>query len=254
MKSYQVDATSQNNTKTGNNIQDSKIRMGMRFMKGILLLAIKQKMDSSTVPKSTLGGVKKICMVCIGIVDNPFVLLTILKKDIQSSATSTKTQNYANKHLSHCSPTSCERNLLTCNHSSNKHTRRIVGAERVGVYNKNNIINMETITLNNKEYVAKADMEKVLKGSKVAPTKIQIVVLQRGWVAIGRFSQVKEQCHLTSAYIIRTWGTSNGLGELANEGKKTNTKLDKCADLHFHEMTVVLRMDVVEDKWNSIIE
>jgi hypothetical protein len=113
---------------------------------------------------------------------------------------------------------------------------------------------MKTIEINKEVYVLKADSDKAIKGVKVAPTKIQIVVLQRGWVAIGRFSQTKEQCHLTSAYIVRTWGTSKGLGELANEGQKANTKLDKCADLHFHEMTVVLRMDVDESKWDSVIE
>lgn len=111
---------------------------------------------------------------------------------------------------------------------------------------------MNTITLNGVDYVAKADVDKALKGSKVAPTKIQIVVLQRGWVAIGRFSQTKEQCHLTSASIVRTWGTSKGLGELAMNGPLTNTKLDKCADLHFHEMTIVVRMDVDESKWSTI--
>jgi len=112
---------------------------------------------------------------------------------------------------------------------------------------------MKTITLNSKEYIAKEDVDKALKGTKVDPTQIQIVVLQRGWVAIGRFQQKKEQCHLTSAFIIRSWGTTNGLGELANEGQKTNTKLDKCADLHFHELTIVMRMDVVEDKWADVI-
>lgn len=112
---------------------------------------------------------------------------------------------------------------------------------------------MNTITLNGAEYVEKTEVDKLLKGSKVAPTKIQIVVLQRGWVAIGRFSQTKEQCHLTSASIIRTWGTSKGLGELAMNGVLINTKLDKCADLHFHEMTIVVRMDVDESKWSTVI-
>ena len=111
---------------------------------------------------------------------------------------------------------------------------------------------MKTIEINKEVYVLKADADKALKGVKVAPTKIQIVVLQRGWVAIGRFSQTKEQCHLTNAYIIRVFGTSKGLGELASDGKLTNTKLDKCADIHFHELTVVLRMDVDESKWSEI--
>jgi hypothetical protein len=113
---------------------------------------------------------------------------------------------------------------------------------------------MKTITLNNEQYVLESEVKEALKGTKVAPTKIQIVVLQRGWVAIGRFSQVKEQCHLTSASIIRTFGTTKGLGELANEGQKSNTKLDKCADIHFHELTIVLRMDVDESIWDKVIE
>lgn len=111
---------------------------------------------------------------------------------------------------------------------------------------------MKTIEINKEIYIAKEDVDKALKGSKVAPTKIQIVVLQRGWVAIGRFSQSKDQCHLTNAYNIRTWGTTKGLGQLATDGEQSNTKLDKCPDLHFHELTVVYRMDVDESKWSNI--
>lgn len=112
---------------------------------------------------------------------------------------------------------------------------------------------MNTITLNGVEYVTKTDLDKALKGNKIAPTAIQIVVLQRGWVVIGRFSQTKEQCHLTNASVIRIWGTSKGLGELATNGVLTNTKLDKTPDLHFHELTIVLRMDVDETKWATLI-
>jgi hypothetical protein len=118
---------------------------------------------------------------------------------------------------------------------------------------------MKTINVNGEEYVAKKDAEKALKARKVAPTKIQIVVLQRGWVAIGRFSQKGEQCHLTNASVVRRWGTENGLGELAEKGPIPNgtgngpTTLDKCPDLHFHEMTVVCRMDVNEAVWGELV-
>jgi len=113
-------------------------------------------------------------------------------------------------------------------------------------------VTMKTIKINEEEYVLKVDVDKALKGSKVAPTKIQIVALQRGWIVIGRFSQVKEQCHLTSAFVIRSWGTTKGLGELAENGAQTNTKLDKCPDIHFHELTVIFRMDVDEKMWSQI--
>lgn len=118
---------------------------------------------------------------------------------------------------------------------------------------------MKTIEINKEVYVLKADADKALKGVKVAPTKIQIVVLQRGWVYVGRFSQKGEQCHLTNAFNIRRWGTEFGLGEIAEKGPIPEgvgngpTNLDKNSDLHFHEMTVVVRMDVDESKWESII-
>jgi hypothetical protein len=118
---------------------------------------------------------------------------------------------------------------------------------------------MKTITLDGAQYVAKTDVDKALKGSKVAPTKIQIVVLQRGWVYIGRFSQKGTICTLQNAYNIRRWGTEFGLGELAEKGPIADgvgngpTKCDKNSDVHFHEMTAVLRMDVDESKWADLI-
>lgn len=118
---------------------------------------------------------------------------------------------------------------------------------------------MKTITLNDVQYVAKEDADKALKGRKVALTKIQIVVLQRGWVYIGRFSQKGSVCTLQNAYNIRRWGTEYGLGELAENGPVADgvgngpTKLDKNSDVHFHEMTAVLRMDVNESKWADLI-
>lgn len=119
---------------------------------------------------------------------------------------------------------------------------------------------MKTITVNNEVYVAEVDHKKALKGVKVQPTKIQIVVLQRGWVYIGRFSQKGEVCTLQNAYNIRRWGTEFGLGELAQKGPIAEgvgngpTKLDKNSDVHFHEMTAVLRMDVDESKWAHLID
>lgn len=118
---------------------------------------------------------------------------------------------------------------------------------------------MKTIEINKEIYVAKAGVDKALKGKKITPTKIQIVVLQRGWIAVGRLSQTKDQCTLTDAFIVRRWGTENGLGELAANGPLPSTApngpttLDKSPDIRFHEMTAVLRMDVDESKWQSVI-
>jgi hypothetical protein len=108
---------------------------------------------------------------------------------------------------------------------------------------------MKTIEVNGEKYVSEADYKK--KIGNAVPSKKQIVILQRGWVAIGNYSVTKEgECLLTDASIIRVWGTTNGLGEIAEGGPTSTTKLDKCPDLRFHPLTVIARMDVAEDKWN----
>ena len=99
---------------------------------------------------------------------------------------------------------------------------------------------MNCINVDGVEYVKKEKSE-----------DIRIVVLQRGWVMVGRFSQDGEKCVLTNAYNVRRWGTSKGLGELAEEGPLTDTKLDKCPDVRFHELTVVLTVDCEVKKWSQ---
>ena len=77
----------------------------------------------------------------------------------------------------------------------------------------------------------------------------KIVILQRGWIAFGRFFQNGSECRLENATIIRNWGTTRGLGEIAKEGPTSKTKLDPCPPLDFHELTTIARMDVNEEKW-----
>ena len=40
--------------------------------------------------------------------------------------------------------------------------------------------------------------------------EIKIVVLQRGWVYIGRFERKENDCKLYNASCIRIWGTTKG--------------------------------------------
>lgn len=90
---------------------------------------------------------------------------------------------------------------------------------------------------------------KEIKVNNPQGTKKQIVVLNRGWVVIGDYSENGDDCQLENASVIRTWGTTKGLGELAEDGVKSSTKLDPCPTVHFHKMTMVARMDVNMDKW-----
>ena len=81
---------------------------------------------------------------------------------------------------------------------------------------------------------------------------VRIVVLQRGWVLVGRFSQEGERCQLHDASVIRVWGTTEGLGELI-AGPTSSTKLDPCGTATFHELTVVFTLDAEERGWASAL-
>ena len=100
------------------------------------------------------------------------------------------------------------------------------------------------------------DVEYV-RADSVAPQAagdIKIVILPRGWVAIGRFSQEGPNCKLFNAHTIRRWGTTKGLGQLATEGKLKDTILDPCPlGIEFHELTIIAKINCSEDVWKSMI-
>ena len=84
-----------------------------------------------------------------------------------------------------------------------------------------------------------------------APTKKQIVVLQRGWVVVGDVEKTETEVKINSCSVIRIWGTSKGLGEIADNGPTSKTKLDPCPPITAHPLSVVFYMNVNEDKWDD---
>ncbi len=79
---------------------------------------------------------------------------------------------------------------------------------------------------------------------------IRIVILQRGWCMVGEFIRDGSDCLLKNASVIRRWGTSKGLGELAENGPLSETILDKChGDVSFDYLTVVATISCAENKW-----
>lgn len=56
--------------------------------------------------------------------------------------------------------------------------------------------------------------------------KLQIAVLDRGFVYVGTCSVADGVLTITGASCIRRWGTTHGLGQLAAEGPQKDTKLD----------------------------
>lgn len=83
---------------------------------------------------------------------------------------------------------------------------------------------------------------------------MKIVVLQRGWVVVGDVSRMGTQLIIENAAVIRRWGTTQGLGELAMNGPTSETVLDPCPPINCHELTVVFEMEVTsgKDKWTHV--
>lgn len=95
----------------------------------------------------------------------------------------------------------------------------------------------------------------VLKGSQQDYTEkgdIKIVVLQRGWVMVGRFERNGSECKLHKASVIRNWGTTKGLGEIAFGGPTSSTKIDPTNGVvEFDYLTVVATIACNESKWKT---
>lgn len=85
------------------------------------------------------------------------------------------------------------------------------------------------------------------------PSDIKIAVLQRGNVLVGRFSRDGDMCELTDASVIRRWGTSRGLGEIATGGPTEGTVLDPCGRVEFHILTAIFLMDAHADAWGDVL-
>jgi hypothetical protein len=78
--------------------------------------------------------------------------------------------------------------------------------------------------------------------------EVRILVLQRGWVVVGDYTEEGDECVLRNASVIRRWGTSKGLGEIVN-GPTENTVLDACGEVRAHKLAVVMHIKADAEGW-----
>ena len=103
------------------------------------------------------------------------------------------------------------------------------------------------LQINGKIYVEKSSITKNHEG------ELKIVILQRGWVMVGKFERNEKNCKLYNASVIRIWGTTQGLGQLANEGPLPDTILDPCHGVvEFDYLTMVASISCNEEKWPAL--
>lgn len=110
-------------------------------------------------------------------------------------------------------------------------------------------MNIDDLTVGQAKEIAKLFSECMCTAEVDTRGLVRIIVLQRGWVAVGRFYQCGEACRLDNAFVIRRWGTSKGLGEIAEKGPLTNTVLDAAGTLRFHALTIVCQFDCNQQGW-----
>jgi hypothetical protein len=92
----------------------------------------------------------------------------------------------------------------------------------------------ENITINGMEYTP--------VGAATGDRKI--VICTNGWVFVG--SDTGDGVNYTNASVIRRWGTTKGLGQLALEGKTDKTVLDFFGSMTVCEQNVIAVIDVVD--------
>lgn len=96
------------------------------------------------------------------------------------------------------------------------------------------------LTINGVDYVP---------ADQAPPSEWRIVIAQRGWVFVGRWQQDGENVTLTDAKVIRVWGTTKGLGELALNGPTAKTVLDPCPPVRLHILGVMASLDTQVTTW-----
>ena len=81
--------------------------------------------------------------------------------------------------------------------------------------------------------------------------EIKIVVLDRGFVYVGRVEIEDDFVVIRNAKNIRQWGTKKGLGELVN-GPLSATRLDNVGTVRAASRALISLIDVEQSKWNSL--
>lgn len=81
------------------------------------------------------------------------------------------------------------------------------------------------------------------------PPKIQIAVLDRGFVYVGTCAVADGALTITDAICIRRWGATNGLGQLAASGPTDKTKLDPAGTVTAPVTSLIHLIDCAPAAW-----
>lgn len=79
----------------------------------------------------------------------------------------------------------------------------------------------------------------------------RIFILPRGWVVVGDYSEDGDWVILDNAAVVRKWGTSKGLGELADKGPLSSTVLDATPRQRFPKGAIINSIECNTANWKE---
>jgi len=70
----------------------------------------------------------------------------------------------------------------------------------------------------------------------------KIVVIEAGHVVIGNVNELEDRIIIEEASVIRVWGTTAGLGEIALRGATKDTVFDPCGMVECYKLAVIMQI------------
>lgn len=103
------------------------------------------------------------------------------------------------------------------------------------------------------QQLQEADDTAAMSAAELVPdghSELQIVVADRGHVWVGRVAaSIGSSLLIKRARVVRRWGTSRGLNQLAVEGPQADTRLDAPADVIVAKRAIIARIPCTASTW-----
>jgi hypothetical protein len=90
--------------------------------------------------------------------------------------------------------------------------------------------------------------------SKKQEIDVRIVVIDNRFVAVGVYEPGSAESTLSNAAIVRRWGTTKGLGQIAEGGPTENTVLDPAPTMHVNNSRVLYTVKCDAAKWKKALK
>jgi hypothetical protein len=104
-----------------------------------------------------------------------------------------------------------------------------------------------TMMIDDVKYVRE---DSISKENNSGPKDIRIIILPRGWNIVGEYKRDGDRVFVNNCSVIRRWGTTQGLGQIAKNGPTKETKLDPCeGEVELNDINIISTIKCEYKKW-----